>query len=65
MKVNLAAQIFSSSVAEALEYLQEAGHPDLQGASRTITFIRKIDRLFDLLNSRSAFGNRLKAPMQI
>ncbi|XP_046566200.1 uncharacterized protein LOC124274872 [Haliotis rubra] len=47
MKVNLAAQIFSSSVANALEELY--GDP----VKETVNLIRHINRFFDCLNSRS------------
>lgn len=40
MKVNLAAQTLSSSVASALTCLQEAGHTSFQGCEATVKFIR-------------------------
>ena len=63
MKVNLAAQTLSSSVADAIQFLEHEGHPKFQGAEGTILFIRKIDRIFDLLNCRSPRGKGFKAPM--
>ena len=56
MKVKLAAQTLSSSVADAIEYFLKEGDPKFQGANGTIKFIRVVDRLFDLLNSRSPHG---------
>ena len=56
MKVNIAAQTFSSSVADALEFLMKAGHPSFIDAEGTIVFIRTIDKLFDILDSRSPFA---------
>lgn len=53
MKVKLAAQTFSSSVADALELLKDSGKPQFQNCEATIKFIRNIDRLFDFLNSRN------------
>ena len=40
MKVKLAAQLLSNSVASALRCLQEAGHPDFKGASATVEFLQ-------------------------
>ena len=51
MKVNLAAQTISSSVADAIDFFRESGHQDFQNSEGTVKFIRTIDRLFDLLNS--------------
>ena len=64
MNVKLAAQTFSSSVADALQFLQDSGDPNFQGAGATIKFVRVIDRLFDLLNWRNPFGKGFKAPMR-
>ena len=54
MKVNLAAQTFSSSVADTLQFYRD----DLNLASfaecgATVRFIHIIDRIFDLMNSRN------------
>lgn len=66
MKVKLAAQIFSRSVADAIDFLRD----DLQlhafqGSEPTTDFIRKIDAMFDLLNSRHPFAGGSKAPLRI
>ena len=66
MKVNIAAQTFSSSVADAIEYC--ATHLKLkqfQGAEATIKFIRIFDRLFDMLNSRNPLAKGFKSPLRI
>ena len=63
MKVNIAAQTLSSSVADAIEFLESINHPDFQGSAATVVFIRKIDRLFDLLNCRNPRGKGFKAPI--
>ncbi|PAA83626.1 hypothetical protein BOX15_Mlig021368g14 [Macrostomum lignano] len=52
MKVSLAAQTLSSSVADALQFLQDAGCPEFQDCGATVRFIRTIDSLFDVFNSR-------------
>ena len=64
MNVSIAAQTVSSSVADAIEFLQSSGHPLFQGATGTIQFIRVIDKLFDLLNSRNPRGNGYKSPLR-
>ena len=63
MKVNLAAQVLSSSVADAIQFLMDSGVPGFEDAKGTILFIRKIDRIFDLLNSRTPFAKGWKRPL--
>ena len=66
MNVRLAAQTFSSSVADAIQFLMESGHPEFKNAEATIFFIRTIDRLFDLLNAKYPHvRDRLKIPFQL
>ncbi|XDV47041.1 hypothetical protein PO909_016787 [Leuciscus waleckii] len=65
MKVNLAAQLFSSSVADALEYCeQELKYPQFSGCAATVQFLRTIDAAFDVLNSRNPLGKGHKAPIK-
>ena len=66
MKVNLAAQTLSSSVADALEYCEGKLHdmPQFNGCGPTVKFIRVFDRLFDVLNSRNPRANSFKAPIR-
>ena len=42
MKVKLAAQTLSTSVADAITYMELSGHPDFVGASATAEFIRQV-----------------------
>lgn len=63
MKVKYAVQILSSSVANALEFLESEDFEDFQGSSATVKFLRTIDRLFDILNSKNPFGKGFKAPI--
>lgn len=63
MNVKLAAQLLSNSVADALEFLLVSNHPDFVGCEETINFIRTIDQLFDLLNTRDPYGLGLKEPV--
>ncbi len=64
MKVNIAAQTLSSSVADAIEYCDQVLKlPQFQGSRATVDFIRIIDELFDRLNSRNILGKYTKAPL--
>lgn len=54
IKVRLAVQTLSSSVADALDFCEyKLKLPQFQGAHATAEFIRIFDRLFDILNSRN------------
>ncbi|GBM59935.1 DNA transposase THAP9 [Araneus ventricosus] len=54
MKVKLAAQLFSSSVADAIDYCHnKLKLQDFIGSEATVEFLRLINTLFDVLNSRS------------
>ena len=51
MKIKLAAQILSSSVADALEFLKtDMKLESFKSCDATIEFIRNVDRFFDFLN---------------
>lgn len=52
MSVHLATETFSKSVADSIEFLMEEGVPNFQGAAATIDFIRRMDRLFNIFNSK-------------
>lgn len=60
MKVRLAAQTLSSSVAKALEFLDVNKFPGFYNTSATRKFIETVDRLFDIFNSRSVIGKGYK-----
>ncbi|CAB4037339.1 THAP domain-containing 9, partial, partial [Paramuricea clavata] len=65
MKVNLAAQALSSSVADALEYCEgKLKLPQFQGCGPTVQCIRVFDHLFDVLNSRNPLARNFKAPIR-
>ncbi|KAI5716664.1 hypothetical protein M8J76_010347 [Diaphorina citri] len=57
MKVKLAAQTLSNSIATALEYLDQEAIAGFQGTEETVKFIKQVDKLFDFLNSRNPFVN--------
>ncbi|GAB1866409.1 hypothetical protein CAJAP_07488 [Camponotus japonicus] len=65
MNVRLAAQMFSNSVADALNWLEfDIKEPQFKGAAPTVTFCRLINNMFDLLNSRNRFvKDPFKAPL--
>lgn len=51
MKVSLAAQLFSQSVAHSLQSLRDRNYPGFEQVDGTIEFCRRIDRLFNTLKS--------------
>ena len=66
MHVNLAVQTLSNSVADAIDFLRdELAHSKFQGSEATTEFIRKIDVMFDLLNSKNPFLKGTKAPVTL
>lgn len=65
MNVKLAAQVLSSSVADAIEFLAKSGHKNFVGSEATIEFIRYIDRIFDIFNAKNPFGVGYKAPLRL
>ena len=65
MKVNLAAQTISASVADAIEFCDQVlKFPAFRGSSPTVKFIRMFDHLFDVFNSRNLLGKYYKSPLQ-
>ena len=64
--MKLAAQTLSSSVADAIEFLDVSmkllGFKDRVG---TVKFARTVDQLFDMLNSRNPLGNGYKQPLRL
>ena len=62
--MNLAAQVMSASVADALEYCDvDLKLPLFTGCVATVKFLRIFDAAFDLLNSRNPCASGCKAPM--
>lgn len=65
MKVYLAAQTLSASVADAIEYCWETLHlPQFEGCEATVKFIRYVDCIFDFLNVRNPWGKGFKSPLK-
>ena len=66
MNVRLAAQTLSSCVVNAIEFLDESFKlPAFQNSNGTVEFLRTIDKLFDMLNSRNPLGNDFKTPLKL
>lgn len=64
MKVSIAAQTLSLSVATAIDHLREdLKLPEFQDSEETCQFLRQIDRLFDTLNSKNPFAKGSKAAL--
>nr|XP_009674882.1 PREDICTED: DNA transposase THAP9 [Struthio camelus australis] len=63
LRVNLATQLFSEGVADALEHLQKLGLAAFQNCSGTIKFVRLMSRLRDVFHGRSPYGRGLKGPL--
>lgn len=62
MKVHLAAQLFSSSVADAMEsWEQGLKLEEFKGCAATVKFVRTVDAAFDVLNSGNPLGKGFKA----
>lgn len=53
MKVRLAAQVLSTSVADALLYYKSKNIQHFNNCDATITFCRHINNIFDFLNTRN------------
>lgn len=53
MKVKLATQLLSNSVADAIQHCCDMQVPGFKQASATVKFYRLFNRLFDVLNSRT------------
>lgn len=52
MNVRLAVQLFSNSVADGMRFYQEQGKLALNTCDATISFVRRLNRLFDILNAK-------------
>lgn len=66
MNVKLAAQVFSNSVANALDYLREdSDKPGFEKSKETSDFIRLVNNTFDILNSRSKLGEGYAQPLSL
>ena len=66
MKVRLASQVLSRSVAVALKVCcKDLKIPEFKDALPTADFISCFDILFDIMNSKYSFGKGSKAPLSM
>jgi hypothetical protein len=63
MKVKLAVQVLSSSCARALKFLRTSGDEQFVDSTATELYLERMDKLFDILNCRSARGKGYKSPI--
>lgn len=59
MKVHLAVQTLSNSVAKSMQFLLDKNHPGYEDAQATVEFTSRFDKLFDILNSEIQPGKNI------
>jgi hypothetical protein len=64
MKVKLAVQVLSQSVANALLTMSEMKIPKFENVHATVEYLQMFDSLYDIMNSRTLEQNCNKAPLQ-
>jgi len=64
MKVRLASQLFSNSVADLLTVLKNMNIYSFKDSNATIRFIKLFNDLFDIINSKSLKSLHFKKPLQ-
>ena len=65
MKVAVAAQTLSYSVASGIRYLKSIGIHKFRNSDETSQFIETINNIFDIFNSKSKFGRHCKSPITL
>ena len=64
IKVNLAAQTLSESVAAAIDFCRtDLKLKEFEGSEATSLFIRNFNKLFDQMNSKSKYVKNDKSPL--
>lgn len=64
MKVRLAAQLLSRSVATALEYCEKyLGLPQFKHVAATVSFLKHVNDIFDIFNFRNLCNIGFKKPL--
>lgn len=63
MSVRLACETLSNSVADSFELLRNKGVEEFQGSEPTKKFHRRINNIFDILNSMKETGIAFKRPI--
>lgn len=52
-------------VADAIDFLRTLNHQNFQKSEATTQFVRILDKLFDMMNSRNAYGTGYKSPLTL
>ena len=66
MLSHLAAQVLSSSVADAIDFCRDVVKmKQFEGSEATVIFIRTFDHFFDVLNSRNPFAKGYKSALRV
>jgi hypothetical protein len=65
MKVKLAVQVLSQSVAKGLLTMSELKIPSFENVTPTMEYLQMFDALYDIMNSRSLSQKYGKAPLQL
>ena len=66
MTVDFAAQTLSSSIADAIDFMNVVEKDEkFQDSKATVTFICIVDKVFDVLNSRNPLGKGSKQPLKL
>ena len=65
MKVAVAVQTLSSSVAADMTYLRNLNVKQFEKCEQTAEFIQNINDIFDIPNTKSKFGKRFKSPLKL
>lgn len=60
MRVHLATQTLSNSVADSMEFLMFKGKKEFDNCAATIRFIRNFNNIFDALNSKKPTNSKFK-----
>ena len=60
MKVNIAAQALSASVATTINVLSYLKTPGFETSVPTTNFVQKMNDMFDILNIKNKFGTTAK-----
>lgn len=63
MKVSLAAQTFSNSTAISMQSLMNRKYPGFENSAGTIEFSKRLNNLFDVMNSNKKCDNIFKSPI--
>lgn len=66
MNVSPAARTLRASAADSIDFMNIAFKlPEFRGSEATVCFVRIMDRLFDMLNSRNPHGQHFRKPLTL